>query len=130
MTERQKFLGHVDITWNCWNWKGRLVNGYGQIDAGGKVWQAQRYAFYIYKNEDLKPGSRIIQICQNPRCVRPDHLNQVSGKSNSEFNKFRVYIYKPKPCANNHNNIIQLPTGDYGCGICYQMVSEALALHL
>ena len=60
----------------CWEWDGaRLSNGYGQFYLGkrGQRMFAHRFA-YSLRWGDQAHGQVIRHQCDNPGCVRPDHL--------------------------------------------------------
>jgi len=62
----------------CWVWLGsrRSNNGYGGFRLGGKygrVESTHRVAWEI-ANRPLAPGEHVLHRCDNPLCVRPDHL--------------------------------------------------------
>lgn len=75
-----RFWEKVDKTTTpegCWEWTGsRKKDGYGRIGrggiAGGSV-NATRVAWEI-TNGPIPPGMFICHRCDNPPCVRPDHL--------------------------------------------------------
>lgn len=66
----------------CWEWKGSTKgNGYGQINVRGKPCFAHRVSFEI-ENGAIEDGLIVRHKCDNPICVRPDHLETGSQKQN------------------------------------------------
>ncbi len=58
----------------CWEWLGnRLPYGYGHIKIEGKQIKAHRWS-YEYINGPIPNGLLVLHRCDNPPCVRPDHL--------------------------------------------------------
>lgn len=63
----------------CWIWAGRKVGGYGALRSGrtasGKHrWvRAHRLSWEIH-NGPIPDGLQVLHGCDNPPCVRPDHL--------------------------------------------------------
>ncbi len=57
----------------CWEWQGAVNNaGYGVLRRKRKNLLAHRVAFQFYFGYDPAPFR--LHKCDNPRCVRPDHL--------------------------------------------------------
>ena len=72
-TLKDKFWSKVIKTSNCWEWTGFKCNGYGQIIINGKRYYAHRIAFELEYGK-IPDGLCVLHHCDNPPCVRPDHL--------------------------------------------------------
>lgn len=76
-----RFWSHVDRTGDCWTWTGsRYASGYGQVATPDRPHPAHRIAWELThgplpKDNTLrKRGTLVLHTCDNPPCVRPDHL--------------------------------------------------------
>lgn len=69
-----RFWSHVEKTDTCWLWTGAGGRrGYGFLNLDGRPYPAHRLAYELTYGL-LLPGIWCLHHCDNPPCVRPDHL--------------------------------------------------------
>lgn len=79
----RRFWASVRIGPGCWEWLLHCKkNGYGRFPIRSKPYVAARVAFEILVGP-IPPGLGVLHHCDNPRCVRPDHLYVGDQKQNS-----------------------------------------------
>lgn len=70
----QRLMALVEITDDCWFFIGSLnSDGYGNFQYKGKSDKAHRVSWKIH-NGPIPEGMHVLHRCDNPACVRPDHL--------------------------------------------------------
>lgn len=78
-----RFYRYVSISNGCWEWTGATKSvskrgnagetlPHGRFRLGDRVEAAHRVAFLISRGR--RPRMPVLHKCDNPRCVRPDHL--------------------------------------------------------
>ncbi len=71
----ERFWSRVTKSEGCWTWPTEPHN-YGSFVTHGtpsRVVRASRYA-YTLTHGPIPPGLQVCHSCDNPPCVRPDHL--------------------------------------------------------
>lgn len=106
----------------CWEWTASSWGGYGMFryERGNK---AHRFS-YEYYNDTMLNSLNIDHLCNNKKCVNPEHLEAVTRGENSKRRNLNEYEYKKKThCKNNHiisDNAYLRPDGYFECRTCKQ----------
>lgn len=81
-TPAERFWSFVEKTDGCWLWRGSSNGKYGHfyITHGVRVY-AHRYSVLL-SGRDIGETQCIMHLCDNPQCVRPDHLRVASYSDN------------------------------------------------
>lgn len=81
--DRARFWSKVDKTDKCWVWNGKAESESGyplfSIDRRNKLAHRVSHEWFIGPIPD---GYEVDHLCRNIRCVRPDHLEAVTGSEN------------------------------------------------
>lgn len=70
-----RFWSHVVKGETCWEWQGstRGHMQYGSFRLGSRTYSAHRASWEL-THGPIPEGLSVLHDCDNPRCVRPDHL--------------------------------------------------------
>lgn len=101
-----RFWSYVEKGPNCWEWKGsKFTNRYGQFRVYTKKVKAHRFS-WIINGGFIPEGYCILHKCDNPPCVRPDHLFLGTNSDNTHdaIRKGRAALGKNLKhyCGENH----------------------------
>jgi hypothetical protein len=101
---RERFEGKVRKTSKCWLWTGTIrASGYGEIIFRNKKLGAHRLSYELHYG--VNPGSlQVCHHCDNPRCVRPDHLFLGTALDNSRDMDSKGRRVRVGTCGQDHPN--------------------------
>lgn len=74
----------------CWEWAAsRDESGYGRFGIGGCRWDRAHRVSWKFHFGAITKGKFVLHTCDNPKCVRPDHLYLGSKKNNAQDRETR-----------------------------------------
>ena len=93
-----RFWRYVDKSGDCWEWTGATNGRYGHISRGPGlgVAAAHRVSWEIH-NGPIPAGLFVLHRCDNPPCVRPDHLFLGTDQDNSDDKLRKGRARTPSP---------------------------------
>lgn len=97
-----RFWRKVRISGDCWIWSGsRTKTGYGLFDTPTRL--AHRISYELTTGP-IPDGLAILHKCDNPSCVRPDHLwaGTLSENQKDSKRKGRHYEAAMTHCHRGH----------------------------
>lgn len=130
-----RFWVKVEKSDTCWLWTASLAGkGYGQFAPGGHQGtplMAHRVAWEI-TNGAIPDGLFVCHRCDNPKCVRPDHLFLGSNAENmqdaSRKGRIKNQNADKTHCDRGHSlsgdNVFVRWDGYRGCRTCQRLHSK------
>lgn len=113
----------VDETTGCWIWTGHIqTSGYGQFRYRNKNLLAHRASYSIFKDIDHDEifdlndinGMLVCHSCDNPGCVRPDHLSTGTHQDNTDDarSKGRLHVQNTDFAFTRRSRVQKLTDAD------------------
>src|SRR5437867_4194449 len=98
-----RFWAKVRKGEGCWEWTGSTDRRYGELWFNGRTEKAHRVAWIL--THGTEPPGQVCHRCDNPRCVRPDHLflGSMSDNINDCVRKGRHAEANVKHCPKGHS---------------------------
>lgn len=124
----ERFWSKVEKTGDCWNWLAhRSGDGYGIFNWDKKTYRAHRVSFFF--TNGFWP-SICRHMCDNPSCVRPEHLEDGTYHDNAmdRSKRGRHWQQKKTHCPQGHllsgDNLYLSPKGHRNCRLCRSEASR------
>jgi hypothetical protein len=117
---RAKVLSLVVRGDGCWQWDGCHRKEDGRPTYGGKYAYRLVYSYL----RPLTPGLVLDHLCQNPRCVNPAHLDEVTQSENLRRsdapgdNCQKGKTHCPQGHPYDGSNLYVAPNGNRHCRAC------------
>lgn len=83
---------------NCWHWLGFTNRGYGYVKLQGESRRAHRVLYEEYEGPII---GMLHHDCENPGCVNPNHLRDVTAQEHVAIHP-RVYQSGKTHCPQGH----------------------------
>jgi hypothetical protein len=126
--DKNRFWSKVNKTDSCWLWTGSVVSKkrpYGTFYFK-KSRMATRISWELHTGTPIPANLYVCHHCDNPRCVRPDHLFLGTQKENihDSMSKGRFVNYNTlkTKCKRGHelsgHNLLLRKNGKRNCRIC------------
>lgn len=119
-----RFLEKIDMGEHCWLWTGATAGeGYGVFWVPGA---GQTYAHRVSHQMFVGPipdGLEVDHLCSNRLCVKPTHLEAVTGDENKRRARERAGTTDQCPHGHPYDdvNTYVAPSGARNCRLCSRL---------
>ena len=100
------FWKRVEKSDDCWTWSGarQAPDSYGRIKVEGRLLLAHRVSYELHYGP-IPDGMQICHTCDNPPCVRPNHLFAGTRSENmlDASRKGRLHRAWKDECVRGHD---------------------------
>lgn len=119
------FYHYIEFTETCWNWKGNIDKwGYGKTWVRRDISLKAHRVSYAITTGNLMAGLTLDHLCRNRKCIRPDHLEEVTIAENVNRGVVaRVTCKKGHP----YETYAIIENGYRRCGLCAHLQSQKTA---
>jgi hypothetical protein len=123
LAERLSLRSVRNVKTGCIEWVAYLDRyGYGTLNYRGKVIRAHRASYEVTHGPILE-GLVIDHLCDNRKCINPEHLKAVSNKDNvTRAAHINMQLYRDNRCIRGHEktgeNLYISPSGRRECRLC------------
>lgn len=119
-----KIWNKIEIIGECWEAQGWSdKDGYRNLWFAGKNWRAHRLIYELYVGE-LDSNLVIDHLCRNVKCVRPEHLEQVTTQENTKRGNDGIHERNKTHCPRGHEYSGVDKRGKRLCKICHAIQSN------
>ena len=118
---------------SCWEWTaGKDRDGYGMFWFEGRTMHAHRYRLQVDRAEPLPEDLFACHRCDNPPCVRPQHLFAASESENRRDRDMKGRRKNPKGTAHGSSKLtleeVALMKEMRGTGLSYRKIAKAFGV--
>lgn len=123
-----RFYSRVGIRfYGCWDWLGTPSQLYGLFSVKGQPRKAHRISYELAYGR-IPDGMVILHRCDNPRCVRPEHLCASTQRDNvldmDAKGRRRNQNSRRILCMHGHYDWVPRPEGGRRCRSCTRVRSR------
>ncbi len=110
----------------CWEWQRRRnAKGYGFTKLEYKNVYAHRAAWELWNGKPIPSGLMVLHHCDNPPCIRPDHLyvGTTTDNMRDRMKRRNHAMYRVTHCPQGHEYTPENTYTYNGCRMCKTCVN-------
>lgn len=91
---------------DCWEWsRSRNYDGYGYLRYKGRSTRAHRLSYKVHNPDVYIEGKVILHTCDNPCCIKPEHLRCGTQQDNMDDMKNKRRQHRPIGTSNPRSKL-------------------------